>query len=348
MTPVVDAADVLALIPARSGSKSVPDKNVRPFAGKPLIAHSIEQALAARRVGRVLVSTDSERYADIARHYGAEVPFLRPAQLATDLATDLVVFQHTLDWLREHEGREPEILVHLRPTYPRREPADIDRVVDILAADPTLDAVRSVAPAPANPYKMWTRDEGGRLTPVADLGIEAYNQPRQALPQAYLQNACIDAVRSRVIRAGSMTGRHIHGYVMEDNLDVDTHAEFESALAHGSGARTTRTFLMDVSSLASVSATGPGAQAEPRPEVVEAVNRLHDAGCRIVVQWRDSGAWTGMDTATVTAQLAAWGVSHHQLAYQQTSADYLVDGRAVGIGEFLRIAEAIVESKDQQ
>lgn len=223
----------LALIPARSGSKSLPDKNVRDFAGKPLLAHSIEQALAARSIDRVIVSTDSERYAAIAREFGAQTPFLRPAELATDDATDLVVFQHALAWLRDHEGWIPEILVHLRPTYPRRDPADIDRVVELLAGDPQLDSVRSIAPATETPFKMWTRGSDGLLTPVADLGIEAYNQPRQSLPAAYLQNACIDAVRARVVlEQRSMTGRRILGYLMQDNLDIDTLSDFERARAH--------------------------------------------------------------------------------------------------------------------
>jgi len=199
----MEAPTVLALIPARSGSKSLPHKNVREFAGKPLLAHSIEQALAARSIDRVIVSTDSERYAAIAREHGAETPFLRPAEFATDDATDLAVFEHALAWLREHENWTPEIVVHLRPTYPRRDPADIDRVVELLAADPSLDSVRSVAPATETPYKMWTRDADGLLTPIADLGNEAYNQPRQRLPVAYLQNACIDAVRGRGTLASS-------------------------------------------------------------------------------------------------------------------------------------------------
>jgi len=223
---------VLALIPARSGSKSLPDKNVRNFAGKPLLAHSIDQARAARHIGRVIVSTDSERYAAIAREHGAETPFLRPAELATDDATDLVVFEHALTWLRDHDGWEPDIVVHLRPTYPRRDPADIDRVVALLAGEPTLDSVRSVAPATETPYKMWTQDADGLLTPVADLGNEAYNQPRQRLPATYLQNACIDAVRARVVREQrSMTGTRILGYVMDENLDIDTQTDFDRAHA---------------------------------------------------------------------------------------------------------------------
>lgn len=223
---------ILALIPARSGSKSVPDKNIRPFAGKPMIAHSIEHALAARSVDRIIVSTDSERYAEIARAYGAETPFLRPAALAADDSTDLVVFRHALEWLREHENWQPEIVVHLRPTYPTRDPRDIDRVVEILLADSRLDSVRTVAPAPATPFKMWLRDADGLITPVVDRGDEAYNMPRQALPPVFLQNACIDAVRSRVIlEQNSMTGRRIFGYVLDENLDIDTFDDLEAAQA---------------------------------------------------------------------------------------------------------------------
>lgn len=226
------SADVLALIPARSGSKSIPDKNVRPFAGKPLLAHSIDHALAARWIGRVIVSTDSERYAGISRAHGAETPFRRPAALAGDDATDLVVFEHALIWLEEHEGWRPEIVVHLRPTYPTRDPDDIDRIVEILVADPTLDSVRTVAPAPATPFKMWTRSEDGLLKPVIDRGDEAYNLPRQVLPPVFLQNAAIDAVRTQVItEQRSMTGRRIFGYVTGHDFDIDTIDDLEAALA---------------------------------------------------------------------------------------------------------------------
>ena len=231
--------DILALIPARSGSKSIPDKNIRAFAGKPLMAHSIDHALASRCIGRVIVSTDSEAYARVAREFGAETPFLRPSDLAQDDSTDLVVFVHALEWLRDHERWQPEIVVHLRPTYPTRNPHDIDRVVEVLLADETLDSVRTVAPAPATPYKMWTRDADGLLTPVVDRGDEAYNEPRQALPQVYLQNASIDAVRARVIiEQQSMTGRRIFGYVLEENLDIDTFADLDAALAHAGRSKT--------------------------------------------------------------------------------------------------------------
>ena len=114
--------DVLALIPARGGSKAVPRKNLQVLFGKPLIAHSIAHAQRAGRVTRVIVSTDDEEIAATARTYGAEVPFMRPPELAEDATPDLPVFQHALEWLRQTEGFSPCAVVHLRPTYPIRRP----------------------------------------------------------------------------------------------------------------------------------------------------------------------------------------------------------------------------------
>src|SRR5438552_3313377 len=121
--------EVLALIPARGGSKALPRKNVRLLAGKPLIVHSIEVARAAETVTRVVVSTDDEEIAEVARTAGAEVPFMRPAELAQDDSPDLGTFQHALHWLREHGGYEDELFVHLRPTHPVRRPERIDEAV---------------------------------------------------------------------------------------------------------------------------------------------------------------------------------------------------------------------------
>ena len=140
-------------------------------------------------------------YAGIAREFGAEAPFLRPAGIAGDLSSDLEVFQHVLDWLQREEDYQPDICVHLRPTYPVRRVSDIDAIVQILLDHPELDAVRSVAPAPCTPFKMWFRADSGLLTPVVATATRgAHSLPRQQLPTVYLQNACIDAVRSRVIR----------------------------------------------------------------------------------------------------------------------------------------------------
>lgn len=242
--------NVLAIIPARSGSKSVIDKNIRNVAGRPMLAWSIEHALSSRLINRVILSTDSEKYAEIGRGYGAETPFIRPAQYATDTSLDIEVFEHALKWLKEKENYEADIVVQLRPTYPKRNPEDIDRMIEMLVADPSADSVRSVAPAGEVPFKMWlapdyvsvgvnnlncdeyinrkfTSDsEMGALRPLIDNIPECYNMPRQELPRAYYQNACIDVMRAdTILKKHSMTGDRILGYLMNENLDIDTEKE---------------------------------------------------------------------------------------------------------------------------
>lgn len=224
--------DVLAIIPARSGSKSVVDKNIRIIAGKPMIAYSIEHGLKAECIDRVIVSTDSEKYADIAREYGAEVPFIRPAEYATDTSLDIDVFRHALLFLKENEGYEPELVVQLRPTYPIRRISDIEAMVKYMREHPDVDSMRCIAPAKEVAYKMWFKDDDGMLSPIMKDIPECYNMPRQQLPKIYYQNACIDVVRSKVIlEQNSMSGKKIAGYEMDENFDIDTEEEFKRAAA---------------------------------------------------------------------------------------------------------------------
>lgn len=219
--------EVLAVIPARSGSKSVKDKNIRPIAGKPMLAYSIEHALKSPSINRVIVSTDSELYAEIAEKYGAEVPFIRPAEYATDTALDIDVFKHALTYLKEKENYVPDIVVQLRPTYPIRDIHDIENMINYLIEHPETDSVRCVAPAKEIPYKMWFMNEAGLLEPVMKDIPECYNMPRQQLPKVYYQNACIDVFRTTVVtEKNSMTGDVIAGYQMEDNFDIDTEEDF--------------------------------------------------------------------------------------------------------------------------
>ncbi|MEQ1727822.1 MAG: acylneuraminate cytidylyltransferase family protein [Vicinamibacterales bacterium] len=220
---------ILAVIPARGGSKRVPRKNLRIAGGKPLIAWSIEQALAASTINRTIVTTDDDEIAAVARDYGAEVPFLRPDGISGDLAPDLEVFTHLLEWLRDNEGVVPEVCVHLRPTYPLRHVTDIDAMVRLLLEHPELDAVRSVTESDETPFKMWFRHDTGRLAPVVTSSlVDPWNMPRQQLPVTYSQNASIDVVWSRVVlERRSMTGTAIHGYVMDANFDIDTEADLQ-------------------------------------------------------------------------------------------------------------------------
>ncbi len=217
--------EVLALIPARGGSKGIQRKNIRPFAGQPLIAFSIAAGLQAHSVTRVIVTTDDEEIAGVARDFGAETPFLRPSELAMDHTLDLPVFQHALNWLAQHEDYHPDVVVHLRPTTPIRPPDLVDRSVSLLLAHPEADSVRGITPAHQNPFKMWLMD--GIDKPIRPLttvpGIdEPYNSPRQALPTAYTHTGLIDIIRPATIQElNSMSGRIILPILFDPAYDAD-------------------------------------------------------------------------------------------------------------------------------
>ena len=222
---MVEKHEVLALIPARGGSKGIPYKNIRKFAGYPLIAYSIAAGLQAESISRVIVSTDDPAIAQVAEEFGAEVPFMRPTELAQDDTLDLPVFEHALTWLGVNEGYHPEMVVQLRPTSPIRPLDLVDQAVKQLQEHPEADSVRGVVPAGQNPYKMWRIDDAeGHMDPLLTLkGMrEPYNAPRQKLPQVYWQTGHIDVIRSKVIlKAHSMSGEIILPILVDPNYTVD-------------------------------------------------------------------------------------------------------------------------------
>ncbi len=217
--------DVLAIIPARGGSKGIPRKNIRDFAGYPLVAWSIAAGKQSKLVTRIIVSTDDEEIASVAREYGAEAPFLRPAELAQDNSLDLPVFEHALQWLKENESYQPDVVVQLRPTSPIRPPDCVDNAVQILLDHPSADCVRGVVPAGQNPHKMWRiPKQDGPMTPLLEVpGIdEPYNAPRQTLPQIYWQTGHIDAIRiSTILKKHSLTGNKIFPLIIDPRYTVD-------------------------------------------------------------------------------------------------------------------------------
>jgi N-acylneuraminate cytidylyltransferase len=233
----MNKTEVLALIPARGGSKGIPRKNIRPFAGYPLIAYSIAAGLQAETVTRVVVTTDDEEIAAVARQYGAQTPFMRPAELAGDRTTDLPVFQHAIRWLAEHEGYHPEVVVHLRPTTPIRPPDLLDRAVQMLLAHPEANSVRGITPAHDTPYKMWVVEgEGKPIRPLvtAEGVFESYNAPRQSLPVIYQHTGLIDVVRpGTLLEQNSMTGKIILPLIFDPlyAADLDTPEDWARAEA---------------------------------------------------------------------------------------------------------------------
>ena len=223
--------EVIAIVPARGGSKGIKRKNLVPVAGKPLLVHSIEHALGAQTVTRVVVSTEDPEIAEVARAHGAEVPFLRPAELAGDEVLDLPVFEHVLTALREREGYAPDLVVHLRPTAPYRQCAWIDEAVARLRDTPAASSLRSVSAPAHHPYRVFRIGDDGFLD-----ALMKHEHPsphvlrRQELPALYYYNCVLDITRpSTIYEQHSMTGSSILPFVMDpdDVMDIDTPRDLE-------------------------------------------------------------------------------------------------------------------------
>jgi N-acylneuraminate cytidylyltransferase len=217
--------EVLVVIPARGGSKGIPRKNIREFAGYPLIAYSIQAGLDSKYVTRTIISTDDEEIAEVARSHGAEVPFLRPSEFAQDKSLDLPVFIHALQALKEKEGYQPDLVVQLRPTSPIRPVTLVDDAIQLMLDHPEADSVRGVVPSGQNPHKMWKIDPHSGwmqgLIPVDGIE-EPYNAPRQQLPDTYWQTGHIDVIRPYVIlEQNSMSGKNILPVMIDPDFTVD-------------------------------------------------------------------------------------------------------------------------------
>lgn len=213
---------VLAVIPARGGSKSIPKKNIVPLCGKPLIYYSIREAHAALRIDATLVSTDSEEIAAVAREFGADVPFLRPSELSGDTSRDIEFLAHALTYVRNERGWDPEYVAYLLPTTPTRTAADIDAALNVLL-ESRADSVRTVVETGHfNPYKMWVnRDGGNTIEPLFPEGMKA--MPRQALAKTYMPVAALYATRASLIDEGILWGSDVRmsEFPVERFVDID-------------------------------------------------------------------------------------------------------------------------------
>ena len=242
MSSVTSDRGLVALIPARLGSKRVPGKNIRPLAGHPLIAYTIAPALDSGVFDAVVVSTDSEEIAAVARHYGADVPFLRPAEMAGELSPDIEWVEHTLNELRRM-GREYAAFSLLRPTSPFRTPDTIRRARTQFLSDPGADSLRAVEKCAQHPGKMWVLG-GGRMTPLltGPEGQPWHSTPYQALPPIFVQNASLEIAWSRVVfETHTIAGRVLVPFLTEglEGFDINDPRDWTMAdqlLASGEAA----------------------------------------------------------------------------------------------------------------
>ncbi|MBT4445659.1 acylneuraminate cytidylyltransferase family protein [archaeon] len=220
-------ANVLALIPARGGSKGLPGKNTKDLCGKPLIAHSIDTAKASTQINRIIVTTDDQKIADVAKQYGAELPFMRPAELATDKSLALDAFVHAINWLKDNEGYEADCVVILYPTCPIRNVEDIDNGVKLFL-EKNADSVMCVSETlPASVLKVIT--DKGTLEPMH--GLDTKIQNRQDFQKVYVHNGVFFMFSPKMIRERKYYGTNTWPYVIDNALtaDIDFPQDFVKA-----------------------------------------------------------------------------------------------------------------------
>ena len=221
---------VVAIIPARSGSKAIIDKNIRLLGGYPLIAYSIVVAKLSREIDRIIVSTDSDHYASIAKKYGAEVPLLRPKEISGDNNTDYEFFRHILGWMEENEEKIPDLFVHLRPTTPLRNVKEIDDAIKYMKDNKDASSLRSAYKTHLTPYKMFKK-KGEYMEPfLSHNEKEFYNLPRQHFEDAYIPNGVIDIVRPNIIQStGLLHGDSMKLWETSKHPDIDVMEDLDYA-----------------------------------------------------------------------------------------------------------------------
>ena len=230
---------IVGLIPARAGSKRVPDKNIRPLAGHPVIAYTIAAALESDVFSDVIVSTDSEKYAEMARYYGAEVPFLRPAELAGDVSPDIEWLEYTLREL-EKDGRKYDCFSILRPTSPFRLPETIQRAWQAFLNADGVDSLRAVEKCQQHPGKMWVV-RGDRMMPLLPLSPPEqpwHSSQYQSLPEVYVQNASLEIAWTRVVtEQQTIAGTVLMPFITKDYEGFDVNSPYDWELAENLAAR---------------------------------------------------------------------------------------------------------------
>lgn len=223
---------ILALIPARGGSKSIPKKNIVNLKGYPLLVYSIAAAKLSRYIDRIIVSTDDEEIAGIARKYKAEVPFLRPKEFAEDSTGDMEWVIHALDFLEKNEGYVPDLIIHLRPTTPLRNPRVIDKAILEILEDKKATSLRSAQISDHTGYKLFRlKKEYCNFFGAEDFDeVEYYDKSRQLLPTTYIPNGQVDILIPKVIKeTGLLHGKFIKAFITDKIADIDGYEDLEFA-----------------------------------------------------------------------------------------------------------------------
>lgn len=221
--------NIIAIIPARGGSRGIPKKNIIDLGGFPLLAYSVAAARLSKNISRIIVSTDSQEIADIAKKYGAEVPFLRPDEFAGDSSPDADFVKHALNWLKENEDFEPKYLVHLRPTTPLRDPELIDRAIEEVITHSEATSLRSAHELREPPHKFFEMDgEFFKGLFPDDTRPDYHNMPRQAFRSAYHPNGYVDVIKAETLKNQNVIhGSKIMAFVTPFVFELDASEDLD-------------------------------------------------------------------------------------------------------------------------
>ena len=220
----------VAIIPARSGSKGLINKNIALLGGFPLIAYSIVAAKLTAGIERVIVSTDSLHYAEIALSFGAEVPFIRPISISTDSSTDFEFMIHAIDWLEENDGDTPEYWVHLRPTTPFRDPKIVQAAIELFLNRDSATALRSAHKCSESPFKWFRHSEEGFLMALTseNTDLDNLNLPRQIFPEVFVPDGYVDIVRRSFLKtSGLLHGNKVLAFTSPVCTEIDSVEELK-------------------------------------------------------------------------------------------------------------------------
>jgi N-acylneuraminate cytidylyltransferase len=223
--------DIISIIPARSGSKGVPGKNLRSLGDVPLITWSITCSKKSNKIDRTIVSTNSVEYAEISKNWGADVPFLRPDDISQDNSTDLDFVLHALNFLKDNGGI-PDLLVHLRPTTPFRDPLVVDKAIEFAIKNyENITALRSVHEMSESAYKSFEIGQNGILMTAfaRKEDLDQSNMNRQTFPLTYTANGYVDVLLPRhILETGELHGSKVKPFLTNNTLEVDTEEDFEA------------------------------------------------------------------------------------------------------------------------
>lgn len=220
---------IYSIIPARGGSKGVPGKNIKHLNNQPLIAYSIKASIRCKYIARTIVSTDSEEISKVSMHYGAEIPYIRPAEISKDTSTDIEFVLHALNWFKKNDHVVPDYIVHLRPTTPLRDIEIVNRSIEIFLDSKDYTALRSVHEMSESAYKTFEIDGDTLKTVFTRFNqLDASNNARQSFPKTYSANGYVDILDCRYIfKHQRIHGDNVMSFITPNVTEVDTFDDFD-------------------------------------------------------------------------------------------------------------------------